>query len=78
MRILSKTMNPVNSKKLHLSKWTAVNPRNREKHFLVTAVEIDEEGYPQTCTLEAVHSGNESSLHWRDLKDSSAWLPGWK
>jgi hypothetical protein len=28
--------------------------------------------------LEAVHSGNESSLHWRDLKDSSTWLPGWK
>ena len=29
-------MNPLNPKKLLNSKWTAVKPRNKEKHFLVT------------------------------------------
>jgi len=31
-------MNRINPKKLQHSKWTAVQPRNKEKHFLVTAV----------------------------------------
>ena len=28
----------INPKKLRLTKWTAVNPQNKEKHFLVTKV----------------------------------------
>ena len=34
-------MNRVSPKKLLHSKWTAVEPRNREKHFLVTRVITD-------------------------------------
>jgi hypothetical protein len=30
--------NPRSPKKLHLSKWTAVQPLNREKHFVVVRV----------------------------------------
>lgn len=30
-------MNPINPQKLLGSKWTAVHPRDREKHFIVTA-----------------------------------------
>ena len=71
-------MNPVNPKKLLQSKWTAVAPRNREKHFLVTAVRYDEEGAPQTCILEAIHSQRETELGWRELKNVGQWLMGWK
>ena len=38
----SHTHNQINPKKLRLSKWTAVNPKEKEKHFLVTKV-IDPE-----------------------------------
>lgn len=34
----SPTQNQINPKKLRLSKWTAVNPQEKEKHFLVTKV----------------------------------------
>ena len=35
-------MNKINPKKLLNSKWTAVKPTNKEKHFLVTEIEFDE------------------------------------
>ena len=31
-------MNPLNPKKLLLTKWTAVNPLDKQKHFLVSRV----------------------------------------
>ncbi len=31
-------MNPLNPKKLLLTKWTAVNPVAKQKHFLVSKV----------------------------------------
>jgi len=37
-------LNKINPKKLLNSKWTAVEPKKREKHFMVTEVEFDEEG----------------------------------
>jgi tryptophan-rich hypothetical protein len=67
----------VNPKKLLHSKWTAVQPVNKEKHFLVTEVQTDANEVPQTCTLQAVHSGAERTLHWREFKDASRWLQGW-
>ena len=70
-------MNPVNPKKLLHSKWTATEPRRREKHFIVTAVKTDASGAARGCTLEAVHSGNELSLDWRELKDPARWKIGW-
>lgn len=33
--------NVVNKKKLLNSKWTAVNPKNKEKHFQVTKVSLN-------------------------------------
>ncbi|MFK8016952.1 MAG: TIGR02450 family Trp-rich protein [Gammaproteobacteria bacterium] len=71
-------MNPVNPKKLLHSKWTAVTPANREKHFSVVEVHDDEAGHPVTCVLQAAHSGNHYKLAWRDLKDSTAWRIGWR
>ena len=66
-------------KKLLLSKWTAVTPRDREKHFLVVrvvprvppAVAID------VVELEAIHSKRSLLLPWRALTDKSRWRQGW-
>lgn len=71
-------MNSVNSKKLLHSKWTAVVPENREKHFIVTKVIADEAGHPQRCILEAVHNKRSVDIPWRELTDSTTWLIGWQ
>ena len=66
-------------KKLLLSKWTAVAPQHREKHFVVTRViEPDVPGTPvEQVELQAVHSGRSLTLPWRDLTDSTRWHQGW-
>jgi tryptophan-rich hypothetical protein len=71
-------MNQINPAKLHHSKWTAVKPQKKEKHFLVTDVEYDEEGVVLSCLLEAVLSKNSYVIDWQELKDDSRWRYGWK
>lgn len=71
-------MHRINPNKLQHSKWTAATPRNKEKHFIVTDVRCDDEGRPQTCVLEAVHSRREFELDWRELQHAERWLMGWK
>jgi len=71
-------MNKINPKKLHYSKWTAVTPVNKEKHFLVTGVEFDEEGEVIACEIEAVISRRAISIQWQELTDDTCWLFGWK
>ena len=74
-----KPSNPLSSKKLLLTKWTAVTPRNREKHFVV--VRVIEPELPsmrvEQVELEAVHSQQVYVLHWRELTDASLWRQGW-
>ena len=71
-------MNQINPAKLHNSKWTAVKPINREKYFLVSEVEYDEEGAVISCVIESVLSKNEYSIDWRELKNAEKWVQGWK
>jgi tryptophan-rich hypothetical protein len=78
-------MNPqstrrLSPKKLLLSKWTATNPRNKEKHFLVTRViGADPHATPiKSIELEAVLTRRVYTLPWRALNDSSQWLQGWQ
>jgi tryptophan-rich hypothetical protein len=71
--------NPLSPKKLLLTKWTAVKPLNREKHFVVTRV-IEPEPPSmrvEQIELEAVHSKQVYLLHWRELTDASLWRQGW-
>lgn len=73
-------MNAVHPKKLLLSKWTAVVPQDREKHFLVSALVQPE---PPEATLawveiEAVHSGRARRIPWRELRDATRWQQGWR
>lgn len=71
--------NQINPQKLPLSKWTAVTPKNKEKHFLVTRViKDDEQEIIVGCVLEAVINGHEYQMNWRELKNATVWLPGWK
>ncbi|UOA08883.1 TIGR02450 family Trp-rich protein [Methylobacter sp. S3L5C] len=67
----------INPEKLLLSKWTAVQPANKEKHFLVTRLVRDEQEIVVACVLEAVINHREIELDWHLLKDASIWLPGW-
>ena len=70
----------INPDKLLLSKWTAVNPINREKHFIVTRVVQPE--HPDEAIewidLQAVLSKRTQTLRWQVLLDSEEWWQGWK
>ena len=67
------------AKKLLLSKWTAVTPVNREKHFLVARVfEPEVAGAAITLIeIESVYSKRVTAIDWRDLTDQSRWTRGW-
>lgn len=67
-------MHQINPKKLLHSKWTAVRPVNKEKHFMVTELKLDEEDNVVHCVLEAVISNREAAIDWRELKGSTHWL----
>ena len=72
-------MTRINPKKLLHSKWTAVKPKNKEKHFMVVTVEFDDESKDVVlCELEAVMTTHVYSIDWQELKDSDVWRQGWK
>ncbi|HEY1057679.1 MAG TPA: TIGR02450 family Trp-rich protein [Limnobacter sp.] len=63
-----------------MSKWTAVTPLRKEKHFIVSGVvPPDDDKLPaEQFVLEAVYSGNSQIIHWRELLDEERWIQGWK
>jgi tryptophan-rich hypothetical protein len=71
-------VNKINPKKLLNSKWTAVKPVRKEKHFLVTELEFDEEGDVVYCLIEAVMSNRSAPIQWKELMNNDNWLQGWK
>tara|TARA_R100001163_G_C5067018_1_gene205815 strand:+ start:2741 stop:2956 length:216 start_codon:yes stop_codon:yes gene_type:complete len=70
-------LNKLNPKKLLNSKWTAVSSDNKEKHFIITEVDYNEDGLVVSCCIEAVLSRRQSFIDWRELKDNECWLQGW-
>ena len=79
MTMPSTSRNQINPKKLRLSKWTAVNPKNKEKHFLVTKV-IDPEQPKhliELVVMEAVLTKRSFTMRWEDLTDATKWVQGW-
>lgn len=72
-------MRRLNPNKLLLSKWTAVNPINKEKHFIVRSVikPADESLPIEQLELEAVLSSRVQIIHWRELLNEEQWLQGW-
>jgi len=69
----------LNPNKLLLSKWTAVAPQNKEKHFIVSKLLWpDDPAAPlELIELEAVLSKRIQVLLWRDLQDTNTWRQGW-
>ena len=76
--ILVLKMNKINAKKLLNSKWTAVTPINKEKHFIITKIEFDENNNVINCFIEAVISNRVQPINWAELKESEHWQQGWK
>ena len=72
-------LNALSPKKLLHSKWTAVEPRNKEKHFLVSRViEPELPGSPiVSVEIESVHSKRVRIIAWRELTDAAQWRRGW-
>ena len=76
-------MNRLQPNKLMLSKWTAVTPIAKQKHFLVSKViePVQEGGKVEWIDLEAVHSKATRRMAWQELQDETLWetlwLRGW-
>jgi tryptophan-rich hypothetical protein len=72
-------MNPLSPKKLLLSKWTAVVPMAKQKHFLVSRVvqpELPTDPI-ELVELEAVFSKATQVVAWRELQNTAVWRQGW-
>ena len=54
------------------SKWTAVAPEGREKHFEVIEARRDD-----TAVLVCVLSGAQRAVPLTELGDRERWRPGW-
>ena len=72
-------MNSLNPKKLLLSKWTAVTPVKKQKHFLVSRViqpELPTDPI-EMVEIESVFSKATQIIAWRQLQDDKVWRQGW-
>jgi tryptophan-rich hypothetical protein len=72
-------MNPLNPKKLLLSKWTAVTPIAKQKHFLVSRViqpEVETDPV-ELVEIESVFSKATQIIQWRELQNDEVWRQGW-
>jgi tryptophan-rich hypothetical protein len=72
-------MNPLNPKKLLLTKWTAVTPLAKQKHFLVSRVikpELPTDPI-EWVEIESVFSKATQLISWRDLQNDDVWRQGW-
>jgi tryptophan-rich hypothetical protein len=66
------------SRKTAMTKWTAVEPKRNERHFIVTKLIRATDETIVACALEAVINKNNYEMDWRELKDTKAWKMGWK
>jgi tryptophan-rich hypothetical protein len=71
-------LHAINPRKLLHSKWTAIQPKHKEKHFLIVELEFDEENNVLDCQIEAVMTKRRFAIQWQELRDASLWLQGWK
>lgn len=71
-------MTKINPKKLLNSKWTAVSPINKEKHFLVTKIQLEKDGSVNHCQMQAIMTKRTFLIDWERLKDNRIWVSGWQ
>ncbi len=74
-----KKRNIPNKKKLLNSKWTAIKPENKEKHFNVTKVILseDDEQVVFYIILTAILTSKDYKIFYRDLENEDKWMQGW-
>jgi len=67
-------------KKLLQSKWTACQPKNKEKHFIVTHVEKNSMDNQKIdyIIMTAVYTKKEYKMNYKELSNNSCWIQGWK
>ena len=72
-------MTDLHPKKLLLTKWTAVTPLDRQKHFLVVKVVLpdDPAAAIEWIEMEAIMTKMRQQIAWRTLRDESLWRQGW-
>jgi len=72
-------MNQINPSKLLLSKWTALHPTKKRRHFIVTKLILSPDNEIIIgCELEAVIDKSIAEIDWKQLKESSSWQMGWR
>jgi tryptophan-rich hypothetical protein len=71
--------NPLHPKKLLHTKWTAVHPQHKEKHFLVVKVikPDDQLLAIEQVVIEAVMTKRQKTIHWQHLTNGLEWKQGW-
>ena len=69
-----------NRKKLNNSKWTATKPVNKEKHFVVSYVKLDDDDNQiiEFVILTAVLTNKTYQIDYKELKNEKEWKQGWK
>ena len=63
---------------LQNSKWTAVEPINRARHFELKALERTGLQSDQiVCVMRCVVTRSSHRVPWNDLKNKKKWRKGW-
>jgi len=47
----------------------ALKPQKKEKHFIISEIEFDEEGQVLSCSIEAIMTKRSALIQWQSLKD---------
>ncbi len=72
-------MNQINPRKLLHSKWTALHPTQKRRHFIVTKLILSPDNEIIIgCELEAVIDKSIAEIDWKQLKEASSWQMGWR
>jgi tryptophan-rich hypothetical protein len=77
-KIVNENINRFSHKSLLHSKWTKITVCNKEKHFIISELEFDEDKKIICCVIQAVINHAEYEINWRSLKDAQQWLIGWR
>ena len=79
----TESKNLLHPKKLLLTKWTAVKPEHKEKHFIVVKLILPEQKNSdaplsiEQVVIEAVMSKRQQTIFWKSLRDTQIWKRGW-
>ena len=62
------------------SKWTALAPRERDKHFVAVRIFRAEAkpNAPQFAELQAIISKRSRNVPVQQLEDATQWARGWR